>query len=84
VCTTSAASPTFTDFWEAPEWRQRPAHFYTDADWARIRALWAAEQRRGPESRYWEDVQVGDEPLPTLEGGATVELPSRRAADGGG
>jgi hypothetical protein len=81
-------SPSFADIWEAPEWRQRPAHFYTDADWARIKAIWAAEQRRGAEPRYWEDVNIGD--APTLdgqifeEGGATIELPSRRAAAAGG
>ncbi|MCC7460929.1 MAG: MaoC family dehydratase [Gammaproteobacteria bacterium] len=62
------ANPTFADFWEAPEWRQRPAHFYTDADWNRIKAIWAAEKRRGPEALYWEDVKAGDEPAATLDG----------------
>lgn len=62
------ANPTFADFWEAPEWRQRPAHFYTDKDWARIKAIWAAEQRRGAEPLYWEDVKLGDSPTPTLDG----------------
>jgi hypothetical protein len=41
-----------------------PAH-YTDEDLARIDALCAAEQRRGPEPRFWEDVAVGD-PLPAM------------------
>ncbi|MCW2702592.1 MAG: acyl dehydratase [Blastococcus sp.] len=41
-----------------------PAH-YTDEDLTRIDASYAAEQRRGPEPRFWEDVAVGD-PLPAM------------------
>ena len=62
------ANPTFADFWEAPEWRQRPEHYYTDKDWARIKSIWAAEKRRGAEPLYWEDVKIGDLPTPTLDG----------------
>jgi acyl dehydratase len=41
-----------------------PAH-YTDEDIERIDAVYAAEQRRGSEPRFWEDVTVGDE-LPAM------------------
>lgn len=33
---------------------------YSDEDIAKIDAIYAAEQVRGAEPRYWEDVQVGD------------------------
>jgi acyl dehydratase len=33
--------------------------FYTDEDLAEIDAIYAAEQVRGAEPRYWEDVEVG-------------------------
>jgi len=38
---------------------------YTDEDIERIDAVYAAEQRRGAEPRFWEDVAVGDE-LPAM------------------
>ena len=41
-----------------------PAH-YTDADYERIDAIYESEQPRGAETRYWEDVTVGD-PLPSM------------------
>lgn len=62
------ANPGFFDMWEAPDWLGRPAHVYTDADWTRMRAIWAAEKRQGATPLYWEDVQVGDRPVPTLDG----------------
>jgi acyl dehydratase len=34
--------------------------FYTDEDLAAIDAIYAAEQVRGAEPRYWEDVAIGD------------------------
>src|SRR5690606_27873585 len=34
--------------------------FYSDDDLAAIDAIYAAEQVRGAELRYWEDVAVGD------------------------
>lgn len=37
----------------------KPAQ-YTPDDIARIDAIYEAEQVRGPEKRYWEDVSVGD------------------------
>jgi hypothetical protein len=58
----------FAELWEAPDWMSRPAHYYTDADWDFIRGLWAAEQRRGAEALYWEDVNIGDEPAWTVDG----------------
>jgi len=61
-------NPGFFDMWEAPDWLARPARVYTDADWARIRALWQAERRQGATPRYWDDVQPGSAPLPTLDG----------------
>jgi hypothetical protein len=33
---------------------------YTDTDFERIDAIYAAERRRGAETRWWEDVKVGD------------------------
>lgn len=41
---------------------------YTDDDIAELDAIYAAEQRRGPEPRYFEDVEVG-EPLPKMAKG---------------
>lgn len=54
--------------WEAPNWRQRPEHVYTDEDWAYIRNIWAHEKRQGAKPLYWEDVKVGDEPAWTADG----------------
>jgi hypothetical protein len=61
-------NPGFFDMWEAPNWLARPVHFYTDADWARIKDIWAKEKRQGATPRYWEDVQVGSSPAWTLDG----------------
>ena len=33
---------------------------YTDDELAEIDAIYAAEQARGAETRWWEDVEVGD------------------------
>jgi acyl dehydratase len=48
---------------------------YTDDDIARIDEIYAAEQRRGADKRYWEDVVVGDE-LPAMAKGplTTTEI----------
>jgi acyl dehydratase len=48
-----------------------PAH-YTDADYERIDAIYAAERPRGAERRYWEDVTVGDELPPMVKGPTTI------------
>lgn len=60
--------PDFARIWEAPDWKSRPAHVYTDADWEQIKQWWRAEKRRGAEPLYWEDVQVGDQPTWTVDG----------------
>lgn len=55
--------------WESPDWwKQRPHHYYTDADWATIEKYWREEKMRGSDPLYWEDVKIGDEPTPTLDG----------------
>jgi acyl dehydratase len=41
---------------------------YTKEDIAEIDKLYAGEQRRGAEVRWWEDVQVGDEMSPMVKG----------------
>jgi len=41
---------------------------YTPQDIERIDALYAAEEVRGSDTRYWEDVQVGDELTPVIKG----------------
>ena len=61
-------NPTFADIWEAPNWMERPAHYYTDEDWEFIKGLWAREKRRGAEPLYWEEVKIGDEPGWTVDG----------------
>jgi len=45
---------------------------YTDEDIARIDAVYAAEQRRGAEPRYWEDVEVGEKMPQYCKGPLTV------------
>lgn len=60
--------PGFFDMWESPDWFSRAPHVYTDADWQRLRAIWAAETRRGATPRYWEDVAIGERPTSTLDG----------------
>lgn len=48
--------------------RIRDRHYYTDADWEYIKELWGKEEVRGSKTRYWEDVNVGDEPVWTVDG----------------
>ncbi len=45
---------------------------YTDEDLARLDAVYAAEQPRGAEPRWWEDVRVGDELTPMAKGPLTT------------
>lgn len=45
---------------------------YTADDIAKIDAVYAAEQRRGDEKRYWEDVQIGDDLTPIVKGPLTM------------
>lgn len=48
------------------------AQTYTDEDIAEIDAIYAAEEIRGAEPRYWEDVEVGDKLQPIAKGPLTV------------
>ena len=48
-----------------------PAH-YTDEDYERIDAIYEHEHRQGATTRWWEDVQVGDELTPMVKGPLTV------------
>jgi acyl dehydratase len=43
-------------------------HTYTEQDIAEIDAVYAAENRRGNDVRYWEDVTTGDEVTPVAKG----------------
>jgi len=45
---------------------------YTDEDIAKIDAIYAAEETRGANPRYWEDVEVGDLMQPMAKGPLTV------------
>lgn len=55
--------------WESPDWwTDRKAHLYTDEDWDAIIAMWKNERQRGAEPLYWDDVNIGDEPVPTAHG----------------
>lgn len=45
---------------------------YTDADIEKIDEIYAQEEVRGAEKRYWEDVQVGTELRPMVKGPLTV------------
>jgi acyl dehydratase len=45
---------------------------YSDEDIARIDEVYASEQRRGAEPRFWEDVQVGDALPPMAKGPLTT------------
>ena len=44
---------------------------YTDDDLAKLDAIYAAEQRRGAETRWWEDVEVGQTLQPMAKGPLT-------------
>jgi acyl dehydratase len=45
---------------------------YSVEDIARIDEVYAGEQRRGAERRYWDDVEVGDEMTPVAKGPLTM------------
>lgn len=45
---------------------------YSDEDMARIDSIYAAEEVRGAEPRYWEDVTVGDTLTPMAKGPLTT------------
>ncbi len=54
------------------DWSNHAFHRYTDEDWNAIAEMWQAEQIRGSQILYFEDVSVGDTPLPTVVGPVTV------------
>ena len=54
--------------WESPDWKSRPNHIYTDADWDKIRKIWSEEKRQGETPLYWEDVKVGTYTTKTVDG----------------
>jgi acyl dehydratase len=45
---------------------------WTEEEFAEVEAAYEAEERRGPEPRWWEDVNVGDELPPLMKGPLTV------------
>lgn len=56
---------------------------YSPEDIARIDAIYAAEERRGREKRYWEDVEIGERTVPIAKGPLTiVDIISRHIATG--
>jgi hypothetical protein len=54
--------------WESPDWKSRPNHIYTDADWDKIKKIWSEEKRQGATPLYWEDVKVGTYTTKTVDG----------------
>ena len=47
-------------------------HSYTAEDYEYIKDLWAKEKIRGAQTLYWDDVQIGDEPVWTCDGPTTA------------
>ena len=45
-----------------------PGHYTTEEEWEYIRSLWEKEYRRGADTLYWEDVNIGDEPAWCCDG----------------
>lgn len=45
-----------------------PGHYTTEEEWKYIESLWEKETRRGSQTLYWEDVNVGDEPAWCCDG----------------
>ncbi|MCF0229291.1 MAG: hypothetical protein HUJ76_06305 [Parasporobacterium sp.] len=58
----------FPDFWEAPDWTNRPALIYTDNDYENLKEIWRNESIRGAEPMYWEDINIGDKANPSAYG----------------
>jgi hypothetical protein len=58
----------FADIWEDPDWQSKEDHFYTEEDYAYMKEVWKQEEIRGSIPRYWEEVQIGDQPKHTLDG----------------
>ncbi len=47
-------------------------HYYTPEEWEYIESVFAGEEIRGANPRYWEDVKVGDKVTPTSIGPTTI------------
>ena len=76
------AERTYANCWESPDWwKQRPYHYYTDEDWKTIEHYWNSEKIRGNKVLWWEDVQIGDEPTPTLDGPVISEAAAAGLVD---
>jgi hypothetical protein len=45
-----------------------PVHYVTNQEWETIQGYWSKEQVRGNKPLYWEDVQVGDQLVPGVDG----------------
>lgn len=51
--------------WESPDWfSKRPIRRYTDDDYDHMKSIWEKEEIRGSSTRYWDDVNIGDEVTP--------------------
>ncbi len=59
-----------TELEQTYEWLENipPVHITTEAEWETIKTLWKNEKVRGADTLYWEDVSIGDEPIPTCSG----------------
>jgi acyl dehydratase len=57
---------------ERGKYAEIEAAHYTDADLAKIDAIYEQEGPRGAEKRFWEDVEVGDALQPMVKGPLTV------------
>ena len=49
-------------------WAMAPVHYVTDDDWDTIREYWKNEHVQGDKPLYWEDVKVGDQLVPGVDG----------------
>ncbi|KAF0117654.1 MAG: Acyl dehydratase [bacterium] len=56
----------------AGKYRNTPRPTYTREDWVKFLDMYDDEEIRGTESRYWEDVQVGDKVGPMIKGPLSV------------
>lgn len=54
------------------KYRHIPKPRYGEEDWIRILDLYDKEETRGSETRYWEDVTVGDKLGPMIKGPLSV------------
>lgn len=64
---------TISPFTVNGEWAAAapPTHVTTPEEWDLIQTLWEGEELRGKNTRYWEDVRVGDQIPPVCTGPVT-------------